>query len=310
MLALSSTLPNIEAFRKTFESGSFTRAARLLGVTPQATSRSIARLEQELGVTLFRRTTRSVSPTEEARRYYARCVQALALLSMAEQELRSVKNAPEGEVRISVPTTYGHHVFLPLLGVFRERFPKIGVEVSVSNHNVNFVHEGFDLAIRMGEIRDQSLVARKLGDFPFGVYASPAYLAGHGVPSTPADLSTHSCIAFVMPSSGRVLPWSFAPSLPRFAPQGGYRASDDVLGAVTLARAGLGLVQIYDFVVRDDVTRGLLVEVLAPYRGGSRAFSLLRPKGVRPSRATRALADFVIEHARGQRGGASAPLRA
>src|SRR5690348_1132735 len=116
---LVGTLPNLGAFCRTFESGSFTRAARSLGVTPQAVSRSIARLEQELGVTLFRRTTRSLSATAEARRYYERCVQALSLLATGEQELALDRAAPTGDVRISVPTTYGHHHFLPSLGAFR-----------------------------------------------------------------------------------------------------------------------------------------------------------------------------------------------
>jgi DNA-binding transcriptional LysR family regulator len=299
--SLASTLPNLEAFCKTYETGSFTRAARLLGVTPQATSRSVARLEQELGVTLFRRTTRSLAPSDEAVRYYERCVQALALLSTGERELAIGKQAPEGEVRISVPTTYGHHCFLPSLGAFRERYPKIRLEASVSNTNVDFVRDGFDLAIRMGQIRDQGLIARRLDDSALGVYASPAYLARRRVPRTPAQLSGHSCIAFVMPSTGRVLPWTFVPGPERFAPNAEYRVSEDVLGAVSLARAGIGLVQIYDFIVRDDVARGLLVEVLAPYRGASRPFSLLRPKSVRPTHAVRALSDFILEHARAER---------
>ncbi len=296
--SLAGTLPNLEAFCRTYETGSFTKAARVLSVTPQATSRSVARLESVLGVTLFRRTTRSLAPTEAAHRYYDLCVQALSLLSTGERELASGKKAVEGRVRISVPTTYGHHRLLPSLGTFRERYPGIRVEVNVSNQNIDFVRDGYDLAIRMGAIGDKTLVARKLGDFALGVYASPSYLARHGAPRTLSDLAEHTCVAFVMPSSGRVLPWSFLSPAKSFVPDAPYQCSDDVLGVITLARAGVGLVQVYDFLVEDDLARGALVEVLGSFRGTSRPFSLLYPESVVPSRPARALIDFIVATAR------------
>ena len=127
--SLTSTLPNVEAFCRTYETGSFTRAARALSVTPQAVSRSVARLEGTLGITFFRRTTRSCSPTDAAHRYYAVCTQALGLLSNAERDIASGKKAPQGHVRISVPTTFGHHRLLPWLGGFRERYPAVKLEL-------------------------------------------------------------------------------------------------------------------------------------------------------------------------------------
>jgi len=296
--SLAGTLPNLEAFCRTYETGSFTGAARALSVTPQATSRSVARLERALGVTLFRRTTRSLAPTDEARRYYELCVQALSLLATGERDLASAKNAPEGRVRISVPTTYGHHRLLPSLGAFQERYPGVRVEMNVSNQNIDFVSDGHDLAIRMGAVRDKTLVARKLGDFALGVYASRSYLARHGAPRTPEELTRHTCVGFIMPRSGRVLPWTFHPEPRTFVPDAPYCCSDDALGIITLARAGVGLVQIYDFLVEDDVTRGALVEVLAPFRGASRPFSLLYPKGVVLSPAARALKNFIVATAR------------
>lgn len=302
---LAGTLPNLEAFCKTYETGSFTKAARLLSVTPQATSRSVARLERALGTTLFRRTTRSLAPTEAAQRFYDRCMQALALLSAGERDLSSDRGAPEGLVRISVPTTYGHRRLLPLLGAFHDRYPGVRVDVNVSNQNIDFVRDGYDLAVRMGTIDDKTLVARKLGDFALGVYASPTYVARHGAPQTPDDLPKHTCVAFLMPRSGRVLPWTFAPAPQSWVPEAPYRCSDDVLGVISLARAGVGLVQIYDFLVEDDVARGALVEVLADYRGGSRPFSLLYPKGVIPSSAVRAMIDFIVSTARERRAGES-----
>ncbi|HET7544420.1 MAG TPA: LysR substrate-binding domain-containing protein [Polyangiaceae bacterium] len=291
---LAGTLPNLEAFCRTFETGSFSKAAQLSGVTPQATSRSVARLEHALGVTLFRRTTRSLSPTKAAREYYERCARALSLLSEGEKQLSKRGGIAEGQVRISVPTTYGHHRLLPALTSFAERYPKIKVDVGVSNQNVDLVRDGFDLAIRRGTIRDKTLVARKLGDFPLGVYASSAYLARAGTPKTLEELAQHECVTFVMPSSGRALRWAFAAGK-SFLPEARYRCLDDPLAVIGLCRAGLGLVQVFDFLVEELVQRGELVEVLAPLRGPGRAFSLVYPKPVKRTPAVRALIDFIVQ---------------
>lgn len=298
--SLSSSLPNLEAFCRTYEAGSFSVAARQLGVTPQATSRAVARLEEVLGTTLFRRTTRKLAPTEAARRYYHHCSRALALLADGERALSHPEGEPRGDVRISVPTTYGHHRLLPSLAVFAERYPRIRVEVGISNGNADLVADGFDLAIRRAPVHDRTLVARSLGDFTVGVYASGEYLARRGTPRVPADLAAHECVSFVMPSSGRVLPWTFAGRV-RFAPQGRYRCADDVVGVVALARVGIGLVQVLEFLVAGDLARGSLVEVLAAHRGPARSFVLLYPKAAKPTPAARALIDFVVATAASDR---------
>lgn len=291
---LTGTLPNLEAFCATYETGSFTAAAKALSVTPQAISRGVSRLEGSLGVTLFRRTTRSLAATEEARRYYDLCVQAITLLAEGERGLQTGQRALAGRVRLSVGTTYAHHRLLPGLGEFRQRYPGIAVEVHVSNHNVNFVRDGFDLAIRLGDIDDIGLVCRRLGSFALGVYASPIYLARHGEPRHPDELVKHTCITFLMPRTGRILPWIFGAAPEKVVPAATYQCSDDFLAAVTLARAGVGLVQAYDFVVEADLARGALVEVLRPFRGQSRAFSLVYPRDAAVTRAMRAMIEFLV----------------
>lgn len=290
---LLASLPNVAAFCRTYETGSFTAAARTLGVTPQATSRSVARLEASLGAILFRRSTRALVPTAAARAYYDTCREALALLGRGERALRGT--TPEGKVAISVPTTYGHHVFLPALARFVEENAHVSVLAHVDNRNVDFVREGHDLAIRMGTPKDASFVARKLGDFSLGTFASPSYLSRRGSPRTVDDLAAHACIGFVLPSTGRVMPWPFG-SGRSFVPEGRLRVAHDVLGAIVLARSGAGVVHTYDFLVRDELARGTLVEVLEAQRGASRPFCLLRPRGT-PSPAARALADFVVADA-------------
>jgi DNA-binding transcriptional LysR family regulator len=294
---LLGTLPSIESFCATFEQGSFTSAARVLGKTPQAASRSVARLERALGVVLFRRTTRALAATDEGRAYYDLCTRALALLATGQQELRGRRRAIAGDVRVSVPSTYGLALLGPALEQLRARLPGVRLELSVTNRNVDFVTEGVDFAVRLGTIRERGLVARKLGDYPLGVFASRAYLAAQGAPRELADLSRHACIGFVMPSSGRVLPWTFLPGPTTFRPSPAYTASEDPLGAIALARAGLGLVQTYDFLVADDVARGTLAEVLIPFKGASRPFSIVYPRTSSLSRAARAVKDLVVEAA-------------
>ena len=293
-MTLQSTLPNLLTFCAAFELGSFSRAARQLGVTPQAASRSVVRLEDTLGVRLFRRSTRTVTPTDEAHAYYRAAKQALALLELAEHEVAARGGVHAGVVRLSAPTSFGHHRLLPALAAFRERYPAIELDLHIGNRNIDFTQEGFDLAIRQGLIRDKGLIARKLGDFPLGVYAAPSYLARHPAPRTPAQLVDHTCITFTMPSTGRPLPWSFLPGPRAFTPPAPVRCSDDVVALVTLARAGLGLIQSYDFLVKDAVERGLLVEVLRDHRGASRPFSLISPATPRRSAAARALIDHLL----------------
>jgi DNA-binding transcriptional LysR family regulator len=294
------SLPNLDVFTRTYELGGFTRAAQAMGLTPQAASRAVGRLEVDLGVTLFRRTTRRLEPTEAGRAYYARCRQALDLIAQGERELSVASGSERGTVRISVPTTWGHHRFLPALARFRRDHPTIDVTVQIDNRAIDFVKDGYDFAIRMGTIRDQTLIARKLADCGIGVYASPEYLARSAAPRTLADLARHTCIGFVMPGSGRVLPWVFAHD-EMIAPVVELRILGDVLGCITLAASGAGLVQTYDFLVERELARGALVEVLAAHRGGSRPFSLIYPRGVTQTPAARALASFLVSDAKSKR---------
>jgi DNA-binding transcriptional LysR family regulator len=287
---IDASLANLEVFCRTFELGNFTRAAVDLGLTPQAASRALGRLEDELGITLFRRTTRVLEPTDAGRAYYARCRQALDLLAIGKRELDVTDE--RGIVRISVGTPWGHYRLAPVLAAFQRAHPNIEVVVQIDNRNVDFVRDGFDLAIRLGAIRDQTLVARKLGDATLGIFASPAYLAEHPAPRRAADLANHRCICFVMPGSGRLLPWELAAD--SLTPPTMLRVQGDALGTITLAREGAGLVQAYHFAVARELARGELVEVLESERGAARPFSLLYPKGVTQTPAVKKLVSAVL----------------
>ncbi|MGJ7604980.1 LysR substrate-binding domain-containing protein [Variovorax sp. LT1R20] len=289
-------LGSIELFCLAAETGGFTSAALAAGVTPAAVSRSISRLEKRLGLRLFVRTTRSVRLTDAGRSYFAQCRQALVQLAEAEREVMGQQAQPSGTLRISVPTTYGHHRILPMLPAFRERFPDIRLHVHLSNRNIDFVEEGYDMAVRVRAQPDSTLIARHLEDAGLVVVATRKYLKAAGTPRTPDDLAAHECIQFELPSSGRRISWLFkedGKDREVFA-DSAYSCSDDVLGGVTLAKSGAGLFQTYRFVVEKELADGSLVEVLKPFAGRSRPYTLLYPDGRHVPLRMRVFIDFLM----------------
>jgi len=288
-------LGSIELFCLAAESGNFTAAANVAGVTPAAVSRSISRLEKRLGVRLFVRSTRSSRLTEAGRAYFEQCRSALNQLVDAERLVTGAQVRPSGTIRISAPTTYGHHRLLPLLPAFREQYPQIRVEAHISNRNVDFHEENFDISIRFRAQPDSTMVARHLEDAELVVVASPGYLRQAGRPDTLDDLAQHECIQFDLPSSGRQIAWLFRENGQdkEVLPTGHYLCAEDVLAGVTLAKAGAGLFQAYRFVVAKALADGELVEVLQPFGGRSRPVSLMYPHGrLLPSRV-RVFIDFL-----------------
>ncbi|MNJ94601.1 HTH-type transcriptional regulator DmlR [compost metagenome] len=294
-------LGSIELFCLAAEAGSFTSAANTAGVTPAAVSRSISRLEARLGVRLFVRTTRQIRLTDGGRIYFEQCREALAQLVDAERQVTGGQLKPAGLLRISVPTPYGHYRLLPLLPEFRQRYPDVQVEVHISNRNIDFAEEAYDLAIRGRAPADSNLIARKLEDAELVLVAAPSYLKRAGKPKSLEDLQKHECIQFELPSTGRRIPWIFHPNgkangkAVDVVTSGGYSCAEDVLGIVTLARSGAGLVQTYRFIVEDDLRNGSLVELLPQFGGTSRPFILLYPHARHLSSRVRAFVDFLME---------------
>lgn len=293
----SMLLGSMELFCAAAEHGSFTAAATATGVTPAAVSRSIARLEQRLGVRLFVRTTRQIRLTEAGSAYYARCRQAIAQLIDAEREVTGQQAMAAGTVRISMATAYGHYRVLPLLAKFRQRHPAVAIEAHLSNHNVDFAEDGFDLAIRARAQPDSGLVVRKLEDAELLVVASPDYLRRAGTPASLDALAAHECVQFIMPSSGRRIPWAFRVDGEdvRVETSGAFCCAEDVLGGVSVARGGGGLFQTYRYIVEADLRAGTLVEVLKDYGGRSRPFSIVYPHGRHLPSRVRACVDFLVE---------------
>lgn len=291
-------LGSVELFCLTAELQGFTAAAAAAGLTPAAVSRSIARLEARLGVQLFVRTTRQVRLTDSGRSYHAQCRQALGQLVEAERELTGDQRVASGTVRISLPTSYGHHRVLPLLPAFRQKHPGVELEVQLSNRNIDFTAEGYDLAVRGRTPPDSGLIARRLEDAELVVVATPQYLRRHGTPRTLDALARHECVQFYLPSTGLPMPWLLRDDKGRefeTAPASAIRCSDDVLGLPSLARAGAGLAQTFRFIVEGDLKQGTLKEVLKDFGGTSRPFSLLYPGKRHMPQRVRVLIDFLVE---------------
>lgn len=290
-------LGSIELFCMAAELSSFTAAAVAAGVTPAAVSRSVSRLEERLGIRLFVRTTRQIRLTDEGRMYFEESRQALAQLVDAERQISGQHAAPSGRLRISLPTPYAHYRVMPVLPEFRERYPEVSIDVHISNRNVDFADDSYDLSVRGRAPDDSTLIARKLEDAEMVVVATPAYLKRHGTPQTLDDLAAHECIQFERPSSGRRIPWTFRQDGEDIdiVTTGVYATSEDALGGATLARAGAGLFQTYRFVVEHDLREGTLVEVLQAHGGSTRPFVLLYPHARHVSRRVRTFVDFLVE---------------
>jgi len=289
-------LGSIELFCLAAELSSFTAAATAAGVTPAAVSRSVARLEERLGVRLFIRTTRQIRLTDGGRVYFEQCRQALSQLGEAERQITGAQAQPSGPLRISAPTPYAHYRLLPLLGEFRRKYPEVSIDIHVSNRNIDFADEGYDLAIRGRAPADSNLIARKLEDAELVLVAAPAYLKRAGTPTSLDQLDQHECIQFDLPSTGKRIPWPFMRDGKQvdLVTHGGLCCAEDVLGIVTLARSGAGVVQTYRFIVEQDLASGALVELLPQHGGTSRPFILLYPHARHLSLRVRTFVDFLL----------------
>jgi len=288
-------LGDVEAFLTVIDHGSFTAAATALSTTASVLSRAVSRLEARLGQQLMRRTTRRIGLTEAGRRYLEQARSAFDLLEGAQREAQSAGGALSGRVRISAPTTYGHYRLPALLKPFLLRHPQVRLELNITNRNVDLVAEGFDMAIRLGELPDSGLVARRLEDAPLRLVAAPDYLRRKGSPRQLEDLAKHVCLPFVMPRTGRHGTWSFRIDGQdvEWQPASVLEVSDDVLGTVALAEQGIGVCQTYDFVVQERLATGRLVELLPELGGRTRPFSLVYAPHRHQSVAARALIDAL-----------------
>ncbi len=253
-------------FSKVAETCSFTVAAQRLGLTASAVSKSVARLEQELGVKLLQRSTRLVSLTDEGASFFERCRNILAEIDDAESALTLSTVAPKGRLRIQMPVGFGRRVIAPKLLGFTRLYPDLCVDAELSDRVVDLAFEGMDAVIHIGPVSDSRVITRKLCRLTFTACASPAYLKQHGSPVTPGDLAKHQCLAYLLPMTGEHRPWQFA--------KNGQVFSQAVSGALNInnaeslleaAIAGGGITMISNFIAAEAIRAGQLTRVLEDY---------------------------------------------
>lgn len=289
-------LGDVETFVTVVDRGSLTAAAVALSTTPSVISRALARLEARLGTQLLRRTTRSLGLTEAGRLYLEQTRTALCLIDDAERAVQGEGSEVTGRIRISAPTTFGHYRLPALLQQFAERYPAVRVDLNISNRNVDLVADDFDFAIRQGVLKDSSLVARKLEDAQLVLVCSPAYVQRRGLPRDVEALAQHDCLVFQLPRTGRGFPWQFMRDGEEldWTPEPALEVTEDALGTVSLAEAGLGICQTFRFIAQDRLSRGVLVEVLPDLQGRSRPFSLIYTPQRRMTAAARAFITCLL----------------
>ncbi|QCN99325.1 LysR family transcriptional regulator [Azospirillum argentinense] len=286
------SLNGFVVFVQVAETRSFVAAGRLLGVSASAVGKSVARLEEKLGVRLFHRSTRSVTLTAEGTLFLERSRRILAEIEAAELELSQASAVPRGRLRVSLPLVSS--LVLPVLGEFMRAYPEIELDLDFTDRMVDVIEEGFDAVVRTGEPADSRLSARRLGNFRLLLVASPDYLARRGTPQTPADLRRHACLHYRFPNSGKLETWALrqAPGEPELQLPTSM-ICNNIETRVCFALQGLGIAYLPDFAIRDLLADGRLEPVLADHVERTGVFHVLWPASKHPSPKVRALVDFL-----------------
>ena len=289
-------IQQVVAFAAAARNSSFAKAARELSQTPSTIAKSIGRLESQLGVKLFHRTTRQVSLTADGQQLFSQCQRILDEVELLRSAAAGARGEPSGLLRIEAPLTYGKRVVLPVLAKLLERHPRLRIDARLSDQVSDVIREGLDAVIRTGALGDSRLVARQIGQQSLVVCASPAYLERHGTPRIPADLGQHQCLLFRMPSSGRDRPWQFRTDgdIVEVQPDSRLRLGDGE-ALVDAAIAGLGIAQVPDYMVADAHGAGRVVEVLSEFRAPPIPISVVYPTSRMLPPRVRVLIDALSE---------------
>lgn len=287
-------LTGLTAFVRTADLGSFVAAGRVLGLSPSAVGKAVTRLESQLGVRLFQRSTRSLRLTEEGRAFHERCRHILDDLDDAQETLLMTRETPRGRVRVSAPIV-AYHLLLPVLAEFLSLYPEIELDLDFTDRIVDLIEEGVDVAIRSGQLPDSRIMVRALRPFQLLLCASPAYLERQGTPKCPRDLcGDHIGIGFRYPNSGKVQDW------PLILPAGEKEVRvrhiltcnnmEALRGAVL---RGLGIGCMPDFLAAASLKTGELVPLLVDHLDAPGQFNLIWPSSRHLSPKVRVFVDFI-----------------
>ena len=286
------SLGSLNAFVRAAETRSFTVAGRQLGVSSSAIGKSVARMEERLGVRLYHRSTRSITLTAEGALFLDRCRRIFSEIEAAELELSQTHEAPRGTLRVGLPLV--GMLMIPTLAAFMRTYPEIMLDLDFSDRIIDVIEEGFDAVVRFADAGDTRLMSRALGTYRRRLVAAPAYLAAKGVPKTPDDLKAHACLHHRFPTSRRFEQWPLPPEqasveieLPKTA------VASTLEPLIYMAEQGLGIAYLPDFAIGRQLREGLLVTVLDDYTDRSGPLRVLWPSSRHLAPKLRAFVDFL-----------------
>lgn len=292
-----SKFEQLEAFVAVVDQQTFTAAANHLGVAKSMVSRRVNELEKRLGVQLMQRTTRRMSLTDSGRHFYQRALALLADLDDAEQFVTAAQGRLSGKIKLAVPLSIGIAELAEPVALFMLQHAEIKIDIDLNDRQIDLVAEGFDMAVRVGQLADSSLVARKLANVNFAVCASPEYLANFGEPSHPSELKDHQVMLYT--NSPLARQWSFYSGSEQFSPKVSYRLSannGEMLASA--ARFGLGIAAGPQSFLQPYIDRGELVPILCEFPWRSAGMYAVYPPGRLVSRRVKSFSDFLFDYFR------------
>ncbi|CAM3085612.1 LysR family transcriptional regulator [Ectopseudomonas mendocina] len=288
----------MQAFARVVETGSFTKAAATLHMSKTSVTQLVQQLEARLRVRLLNRTTRKVNVTADGAAYYERVVRLLADVDDAETSLSSASLVPRGRLRVDVPSPFARMLLIPALPAFYARYPEIQLTLGVSDRIVDVIGENVDCVVRGGEIIDQSLIARHVGDLQLGIYATPSYLQGAGTPTHPRELEAigHSTVGFLWSRTGKALPYAMRCGDECIEAHGRPRLIvDDGNAYLAAGLAGLGMLWLPHYMAKPHLASGELVRLFENWQMTPMPMYLAFPPNRHVSAKLRVFIDWVVE---------------
>jgi LysR family transcriptional regulator for bpeEF and oprC len=289
-------LQAMEVFVQVVDAGSFTRAAEMLQLPKATVSTLIQSLETALSAKLLHRTTRLVTVTTDGAAYYERCIRILSDVRDAEESLSRTRLSPSGRLRVDVPTGLASEILIPALPAFFERYPDILMELGSSDRPVDLVEEGVDCAVRGGDLSDDNLIARRVGVINFVTAAAPGYLARYGMPRHPRELERHRCVKYFSAKTGKTYDWDFQRGEDSIElPMPGVIALNDSNAYVHAGLAGLGIIQMADYLLDQHVDAGRLVRILGDWASRPLPVHIVYPQNRHLSAKVRVFVEWVSD---------------
>ena len=288
-------LTEMEAFANVVDQGGFTDAAKKMGISKSAVSKHVSSLEARLGARLLNRTTRRVSPTEIGLAYYDRARRVLNDAGEADALVTSMQSAPSGLLRISVATDFGVNLLSPILSEFLSDFPEITVNMVLNNRYVELISEGFDMAIRIGELEDSSLRARKLTETTKRLVASPSYIQQFGRPQKIDDLNEHKLLHYSNQSSGSVWKLTAPSGEKRQVRTAGWLSVNDGQSLLNAAITGLGIAYLPSYLFAQAMKEGLIEDAMPTLPVEKLGVYAVYPPGRFTQPKVRAFIDFLVQ---------------